>query len=47
MTVSATCRQQDRNVLEYVTAAVQAHTQGEAIPSLLPQATAEIAEAVA
>ena len=47
MTVSATCRQQERNVLEYVTAAVQAHTQGDAIPSLLPQTSAETAEAAA
>ena len=47
MTVSATCRQQDRSVLEYVTAAVQAHTQGEVIPSLLPPPKAEIAEAAA
>jgi transposase len=41
MTVSATCRQQNRNVLEYVTAAVRAYLRGEAVPSLLPQATGE------
>jgi transposase len=37
MTVSATCKQQERNVLDYVTAAVQSHLRGEAIPSLLPE----------
>ena len=47
MTVSATCRQQERNVLEYVTAAVRAHVLGQAIPSLLPQATSEITAAAA
>lgn len=41
MTVSATCKQQRRNVLEYVTAAVQAHYRGEIVPSLLPQVPAE------
>lgn len=47
MTVSATCRQQERNVLEYVTAAVRAHLQREAIPSLLPQAPGELTAAAA
>ena len=37
MTVTATCRQQRRNVLEYLTAAIQAHLRGESVPSLLPQ----------
>jgi len=37
MTVTATCRQQRRNVLEYLTAAVQAHLCGHPAPSLLPQ----------
>jgi transposase len=46
LTVSATCRQQNRNVLQYVTAAICAHLRGEPIPSLLPQAVGDI-EAVA
>jgi len=37
MTVTATCRQQRRNVLEYLTAAIQAHLHGDQVPSLLPQ----------
>ena len=37
MTVTATCRQQRRNVLEYLTAAIQAHLCGQQAPSLLPQ----------
>lgn len=37
MTVTATCRQQQRNVLEYLTAAIQAHLRGDQVPSLLPQ----------
>ena len=37
LTVSATCRLQKRNVLEYVTAAVEAHLEERAAPSLLPQ----------
>jgi transposase len=37
MTVTATCRQQRRNVLEYLNAAIQAHLRGESGPSLLPQ----------
>jgi len=36
LTVSSTCRLQDRNVLEYVTTAVEAHLQGCSAPSLLP-----------
>ncbi len=36
MTVVATLRQQERNVLEYVTAACQAAIRGETPPSLLP-----------
>ena len=36
MTVSATCRQQNRNVLDYVTDAVRAHLCGNEAPSLLP-----------
>jgi len=43
MTVAATCKQQNRNVLEYVTEAVQAHLRGEAAPSLLPHATNNLA----
>jgi len=40
MTVSATCRQQKRNVLDYVTAAVEANLLGATAPSLLPQEAA-------
>src|SRR5205807_733614 len=38
LTVVATCRQQDRNVLEFVTACCQARLQGQTPPSLLPRA---------
>jgi transposase len=36
MTVVATLQQQQRNVLEYLTAACEAALRGEAAPSLLP-----------
>jgi transposase len=36
MTVSATCKQQNRNVIDYVTEAIRAHLRGDMIPSLLP-----------
>jgi transposase len=36
MTVSATCRQQNRNVLDYVSDAIRAWLRGETPPSLLP-----------
>lgn len=36
LSVVATCRQQDRNVLEYVTQCYQAHLDGQPVPSLLP-----------
>lgn len=36
MTVAATCKQQGRNVLDYVTSAVEASLRGETAPSLLP-----------
>ena len=39
MTVTATCRQQGRNTLEYLTEAIQAHLCGHLAPSLLPQNT--------
>ena len=42
LTVSATCRQQNRNVLQYVTAAIRAHLRGDTIPSLLPQAVSDV-----
>lgn len=43
LSVTATCRQQRRNVLEYLTAAIQAHLWGHQVPSLLPQdVTAEV-----
>jgi transposase len=38
LTVVATCRQQCRNVLEYLTGCLQAHARGESRPSLLPAA---------
>ena len=43
LTVVATCRQQQRNVLEYVTAACAAAHGGKPAPSLLP--TAEVLQA--
>jgi transposase len=47
LTVSATCKQQERNVLSYVTDVVRAHYQGVPVPSLLPHAdgSAELAAA--
>lgn len=36
LTVAATCRQQGRNVIDYLMDAVDAHLRGEATPSLLP-----------
>ena len=36
MTVVATLRQQQRNILEYLIAACEAALRGEAAPSLLP-----------
>ncbi|MBI5114726.1 MAG: IS66 family transposase [Rhodovulum sp.] len=36
LTVTATCRQQGRNVLDYVSRAVAAKLRGDAAPSLLP-----------
>jgi transposase len=47
LSVSATCRQQNRNVLQYVTAAIRAHLRGEPIPSLLPHAASGIEAAAA
>lgn len=38
LSVIETCRQQNRNVLAYVTSAVQAHFDGHPAPSLLPRA---------
>ncbi|MDI7267324.1 MAG: transposase [Myxococcota bacterium] len=47
LTVCATCKQQRRNVLDYVTAAVEAHLRGRAAPSLLPElGRTELAKAV-
>jgi hypothetical protein len=37
LTVIETCRQQNRNVFEYLTAAVKAHVAGQPAPSLLPR----------
>jgi transposase len=42
LSVVATCRQQGRNVLDYLTACFEAHRKGHAIPSLLPAAQAEV-----
>ena len=36
LTVVATCRQQGRNVLDYLTRCYQARLDGKAAPSLLP-----------
>jgi transposase len=36
LTVVATCRQQGRNVLDYLTSCFEAVRSGHAIPSLLP-----------
>jgi Transposase IS66 family len=41
MTVVATLKQQQRNVLEYLTAAHEAALRGEAAPSLIPARTME------
>ena len=37
LTVVATCRQQGRNVLEYLTSCFEADRRGQSIPSLLPE----------
>ena len=37
LTVIETCRQQSRNVFDYVTSAVQAHFAHQATPRLLPE----------
>ena len=36
LTVVTTLKQQQRNVLDYLTAAMRAHLHGQAPPSLLP-----------
>ena len=40
LTTVATCRQQGRNVLDYLSQCFEAHNRGQAVPSLLPVATA-------
>lgn len=42
LTVVATCRQQGRNVLEYLTSCFEADRRGQALPSLLPVTAPEI-----
>jgi transposase len=42
LTVVATCRQQGRDVLDYLASCFEAARRGRAIPSLLPVARAEI-----
>jgi transposase len=42
LSVVATCRQQGRNVLDYLTACFEADRSGQAIPSLLPVGASEI-----
>jgi transposase len=42
LSVVATCRQQGRNVLDYLTSCFEADRKGHAIPSLLPVAEAQI-----
>jgi transposase len=41
LTVVATCRQQGRNVLDYLTTCFEADGRGQALPSLLPVPTAK------
>src|SRR6202035_2911903 len=41
LTVVATCRQQKRNVLDYLTECFEADRRGQALPSLLPVPAAE------
>jgi hypothetical protein len=41
LTVVATCRQQGRNVLDYLTECFEADRRGQALPSLLPVPAAE------
>ena len=41
LTIVATCRQQGRNVLDYLSSCFEADCRGQAIPSLLPVAKAE------
>jgi len=36
LTVVATCRQQKRNVLDYLSSCFEAHLRGHKVPSLLP-----------
>jgi len=36
LTVVATCRQQKRDVLEYLSTCFAAHLRGQQVPSLLP-----------
>ena len=36
LSVAPTCRQQGRNVLDYLTCCLEAEPRGRAIPSLLP-----------
>lgn len=47
MTVAATCKQQGRNVLDYVTRARKATLRGEPVPSLLPEPAASALGAAA
>jgi transposase len=42
LTVVATCRQQQRNVLDYLTACFEADRSGQALPSLLPTTRADL-----
>jgi transposase len=42
LTVVATCRQQGRNVLDYLRSCFEAARSGQAIPSLLTGSTAKI-----
>jgi transposase len=42
LTVVATCRQQGRNVLEYLTSCFEADRRGQSLPSLVPVAAPEI-----
>lgn len=43
LSVVATCRQQEINVLDYLTRCYQAHLEGQPVPSLLPAANTQAA----
>lgn len=44
MTAAATCKQQGRNIVEYINEACSAHLHGDPVPSLLPASAAGLAK---